>query len=246
MNISISSDHGGFQLKKQLIMFLNTLGYTIVDRGTYDEKSVDYPDYAVPVAVDVANQSSPVGIIIDGAGVGSSIVANKVPGVRAALCNDLFTAHNAKEHNNANILVLGSQVVGPGKAEKIVEVFLKTAFAGGRHERRVKKMDVIDQKYRSGTEISTSNQIEEVVTRIVHNFLDGNEPIVKKTPEQAQPNRSLDRHVPKLVTEEDVRNIIAAGSNEITVDKKTLITPLAHDTMREHRVKLIFQESPGD
>ncbi|RMD95692.1 MAG: RpiB/LacA/LacB family sugar-phosphate isomerase, partial [Calditrichaeota bacterium] len=109
---------------------------------------VDYPDFALAVAEAVANGEAQFGIIIDGAGIGSAMVANKVPGVRAACCNDLFTAMNSREHNGANVLTLGGRVIGEALAKKIVLTWLNTHFGGGRHQRRLQKISAVDQKYR--------------------------------------------------------------------------------------------------
>ncbi|MFC1850130.1 ribose 5-phosphate isomerase B [candidate division CSSED10-310 bacterium] len=253
MDISIASDHGGYDLKQHLISYLKKLGYTIHDHGTQSKQSVDYPDFALKVALDVAHQKVPLGIIIDGAGIGSSIVANKIAQVRAALCNDLYTAQNAKEHNKANILVLGSQVVGPGMAEKIVEVFLKTPFAGGRHERRVKKIETIDARFRSVQGDVETNQIEEIVSNIVQNFLNQNQSNLAlrpdsdkrkavKKPELRTSSPGVNTSVSHLITEDDVKQAVRTGQSEIHVTSKTLITPLALDLIRDCKLELVQRE----
>lgn len=141
MKIIIASDHGGFTLKEKLKKFIqNDLGHDCQDYGCYKEEACDYPDYAFLVAGAVANGLCDLGIMIDGAGIGSAITANKVPGVRAAVANEIYTARNSREHNNANLLTLGSQVIGEGLAKEIVRVWLGTEFAGGRHARRVMKI----------------------------------------------------------------------------------------------------------
>lgn len=147
--IVIGSDHGGFELKEILKNHLMELGYEVDDVGTYSTDSVDYPDYAFRVAEKVARDSSQttLGIIIDGAGVGSGMAANKVPGIRAATCHDVYTARNSREHNNANVLTLGSRVLGVDIAKEIIGVWLKTDFAGGRHKRRVDKITEIERKF---------------------------------------------------------------------------------------------------
>ncbi|MFQ5602897.1 MAG: ribose 5-phosphate isomerase B [bacterium] len=146
--IIIGSDHGGFELKEQLKQQLQKLGYEVEDVGTFSTESVDYPDFAHVVAQKVAQATDLRGIIVDGAGVGSSIAANKVPGVRAAACQDVYTARNSRAHNNANVLTLGSRVLGPDVATDIVTVWLNTEFEGGRHANRVDKIMDIDRKYR--------------------------------------------------------------------------------------------------
>lgn len=146
--VAIGSDHGGYALKEILKSHLRDLRYQFKDFGTFSESSVDYPDYAAAVAEAVASGEAWRGIIIDGAGVGSCIVANKVPGVRAALCHDFYTARNSREHNNANVLTLGSRVIGIDIAKEIVKLWLAAEFGGGRHALRVDKIDAVDTKYR--------------------------------------------------------------------------------------------------
>ncbi|NUO82474.1 ribose 5-phosphate isomerase B [candidate division KSB1 bacterium] len=148
--IVIGSDHGGYALKEQLKDYLRSLGYRHEDVGTFSEAAVDYPDIAELVAQKVANGSAPCGIVIDGAGVGSAIAANKIPGVRAAACYDTYTAKNSREHNNANVLSLGSRNLGIDIAKEIVKVWLATGFGGGRHLKRVEKILALEQKYFRG------------------------------------------------------------------------------------------------
>ncbi len=147
-SIAIGSDHGGFALKNKIVNHLQARGYTVHDLGTHSPDPCDYPDFAHSVAQEVSRGTATFGIILDGAGIGSAMVANKLPGVRAACCNDLFTAANSREHNGANILTLGARVVGDALALKIVEVWLNTNFGGGRHQRRLEKVMQIDQQYR--------------------------------------------------------------------------------------------------
>lgn len=146
--VALGADHGGFQLKEQLKETVAQAGFVAVDCGTHSTDSVDYPDYAYSVARLVANGQAWRGIIVDGAGIGSCMAANKVPGVRAALCYDQATAVNSREHNNANVLTLGAGLIGPQLAGQIVTTWLGTEFAGGRHARRVAKIDALDQRYR--------------------------------------------------------------------------------------------------
>ncbi len=138
--IALGADHGGYGLKEQIKEFLQTRGYQVVDCGTHSTDSVDYPDFARAVAVLVGQGKAWRGIMVDGAGIGSCMAANKVPGVRASMCYDHATAHNAREHNDANLLTLGSGLIGPSLARQIVETWLTTPFAGGRHARRVDKI----------------------------------------------------------------------------------------------------------
>lgn len=147
MKIAIGCDHGAFRLKNEIIEFLNSEKYEVKDFGTYSEESCDYPDIALPVAEAVANKEYDFGILVCGTGIGIGIAANKVPGIRAALCSDTFSAHATREHNNANILTMGQRVVGTGLALDIVKTFLNTEFEGGRHQKRIDKISEIEKKY---------------------------------------------------------------------------------------------------
>jgi ribose 5-phosphate isomerase B len=140
MRVAIGSDHGGFRLKEEIKILLNELKVDSHDFGTYTTASVDYPDISRQVAEAVAKGEYERGIIVCGTGIGVSIAANKIKGIRAALCNDVFSAQMSREHNDANILTLGERVIGPGLARMIVEAWLKTEFAGGRHACRVGKI----------------------------------------------------------------------------------------------------------
>jgi len=145
MRIAIACDHGGYRLKEDLKNYLQELGHSPVDLGTHSEASVDYPDFGLKVAEGVARGDYPLGILICGTGIGMSIVANKVPGVRAALCTDTFMARCSREHNHANVLVLGERVIGPGLARDIVKIWLETEPGGERHQRRVEKIKAIEE-----------------------------------------------------------------------------------------------------
>ena len=145
--VAIGADHGGFKLKELLKKNLAESGYKVVDCGTHSTDSVDYPDLAYAVARLVADGSAWRGIIIDGAGIGSCMAANKVPGVRAAMCYDQATAFNSREHNNANVLTLGAGLIGDSLAKQIMTTWLATEFGGGRHGRRVDKIDSIERRY---------------------------------------------------------------------------------------------------
>ncbi|MBQ6819938.1 MAG: ribose 5-phosphate isomerase B [Clostridium sp.] len=145
--IAIGSDHGGIQLKAEIKKFLLEEGYEVKDFGTNTTDSCDYSDYALPVAEAVAAKEYDFGILVCGTGIGIGIAANKVPGIRAALCSDTFSAHATREHNDANILTLGQRVVGPGLALDIVKVFLNSEFEGGRHQTRINKISEIEKKY---------------------------------------------------------------------------------------------------
>ena len=143
--IALGSDHAGVQLKATIAEQLRSKGIDVKDYGTYDESSCDYPDYAQKVGEAVVSGEAERGILICGTGVGISIAANKVPGVRAALCGDTFTARLSREHNNSNVLCLGARVVGAGLAGDIVEAWLDGQFEGGRHQRRLDKITDLER-----------------------------------------------------------------------------------------------------
>lgn len=145
--VALGTDHGGVDLKETLKSFLQEKGYDVIDVGTHTSDSVDYPDIALQVAELVSSKRACRGIVIDGAGIGSCMAANKVPGVRAALCYDYATAVNSREHNNANVLTLGAGLIGTNLAKQIVQTWLKTAFGGGRHARRVDKITAIEKRF---------------------------------------------------------------------------------------------------
>lgn len=145
--IALGADHGGFAMKETLKAYLRELGYTIKDCGTFSSESVDYPEFAYAVAKLVSEGQAWRGVMIDGAGIGSCMVANKVPGVRASMCYDLSTAANSREHNDANVLTLGGRLIGENLAKQIVKTWLETEFAGGRHERRVNKITGIEKRF---------------------------------------------------------------------------------------------------
>jgi ribose 5-phosphate isomerase B len=148
MKIALGSDHGGYSLKQSLIPFLQERDIQVADAGTNNsEDSVDYPDFAERVALLVSHGEADSGILVCGTGIGISIAANKVPGIRAALVTDVFMARMAKEHNNANILVLGGRVLDEQKACDLVAAWLDAAFEGGRHQGRLDKITEIEKKY---------------------------------------------------------------------------------------------------
>ena len=145
--IAIGADHGGWQLKDFIGRALAETGFAVTDCGTNGPEAVDYPDIAHAVARLVADGTCRWGIIVDGAGIGSCMVANKVPGVRAALCHDLSSARNSREHNHANVLTLGARFIGEGLALEIVRVWLGTAWGPGRHAARVDKISDVERRY---------------------------------------------------------------------------------------------------
>ena len=149
-SIAVGADHGGLPLKEKIGFELRQAGYKVHDVGTDSTDAVDYPDFAHEVARLVADGTCSEGIVVDGAGIGSAMVANKVPGIRAALCYDLSTARNSREHNHANVLTLGAGLIGPSLAWQIVQEWLATPWGEGRHARRVDKITDIDNLYRSG------------------------------------------------------------------------------------------------
>ena len=145
--VALGADHGGFALKEDLKAYLPELGYAVLDCGTNSAEPVDYPDYAFAVAGLVSAGRVFRGIMVDGAGIGSCMAANKIPGIRAAMCHDLSTAVNSREHNDANVLTLGGGLLGASLARQIVKIWLSTDFGGGRHARRVDKIMAIEKRY---------------------------------------------------------------------------------------------------
>lgn len=144
--IAIGADHAGYELKQHLIDRLRSLGHEVSDLGTDSTESCDYPPYCAAVGRAVRDGAADMGIVLGGSGQGEQLAANKVHGVRAALCNDLYTARMARSHNDANVLSMGARVVGEGLAEEIVDLFLATPFEGGRHQRRVDLLMAIEQE----------------------------------------------------------------------------------------------------
>jgi ribose 5-phosphate isomerase B len=144
VRIAIGSDHAGYPLKQHLIGVLQEGKFDVDDLGTHSEDPVDYPIYCAAVGRAVARGDADVGIVLGGSGQGEQISANKVHGVRAALCNDLYTARMAREHNNANVLSIGARIVAPQLADEITNIFLSTGFDGGRHERRIEQITAIE------------------------------------------------------------------------------------------------------
>lgn len=145
--VALGADHGGYELKEQLKGYLRDWGYTVLDQGTDGPSTVDYPDFAEAVANAVVRGAACRGIVIDSAGIGSAMAANKVPGARAAQCYDRATARNSREHNDANILSLGAKLIAPETAREIVAIWLETSFAAGRHQRRIDKIIAIERKH---------------------------------------------------------------------------------------------------
>lgn len=157
MKIALGSDHRGFYAKEKLKPVLEQLGYEVEDFGTDSTKAFDYTDVAIPAATSVANGSSDRAILLCGTGLGVSISANKVIGIRAALCHDELTAQMSRQHNDANVLCLPADLIGEALTRRIVEVWLETAFEGGRHSRRVQKIMEIEKHYLAGGTIPANN-----------------------------------------------------------------------------------------
>lgn len=148
MKIAIGADHAGFALKQHLLATLTRLGHQVDDLGTHDTEPVDYPEICANVARAVIGARAERGIVIGGSGQGEQMAANKIPGARAALCNDLYTARLSRQHNDANILALGGRIVGCGLADEIVALWLTTAFDGGRHQRRIEQIAELERRER--------------------------------------------------------------------------------------------------
>ncbi|WP_240376169.1 ribose 5-phosphate isomerase B [Bacillus piscicola] len=146
MKLAIGSDHAGLRLKEEILQVLNEMDLEIDDVGCHCDDSVDYPDYAIPVANKVASGEADKGILICGTGIGMSISANKIKGIRCALVHDVFSAKATRAHNDSNILAMGERIVGPGLAAEIVKAWLGTEYEGGRHARRVEKMMAIEEQ----------------------------------------------------------------------------------------------------
>jgi ribose 5-phosphate isomerase B len=148
MNIAIGSDHGGFRLKEEIIKVIEKLGHHVTDYGCTCEDSVDYPDYALEVCNQVVSGKADRGILICGTGIGMSIAANKIPGIRCALVHDVFSAKATREHNDSNVLAMGERVIGPGLAAEIVSVWLSTEFSHQeRHQNRINKVKALEEKH---------------------------------------------------------------------------------------------------
>jgi ribose 5-phosphate isomerase B len=145
--VAFGADHAGYELKLRLIERLSAAGYDIIDHGTHSTESVDYPEFCAAAARSVRDGDADVGIVVGGSGQGEQLAANKVKGVRAALCNCLYTARLARQHNDANVLSIGARVVGVGLADEIVDIFMATDFEGGRHARRVAQITELEEQF---------------------------------------------------------------------------------------------------
>ncbi len=221
--VALGSDHGGYRLKEALKVHLRDQGYEVNDCGTFGEKSVDYPDIAGEVAQKVSDKSTRFGIIIDGAGIGSAMVANKFSGVRAALCYDVSSAKNAREHNDANILTLGAGLIGSALALQITDTFLAHECTLERHLNRVKKINLLDENSSandsvSGENVLTNADLSQIAQRVSQIL---NETDVRISPESASPSENCDN---KMIcncgvcverTPETIRQFIDYGVDRI-------------------------------
>jgi ribose 5-phosphate isomerase B len=233
MNIVIGSDHGGYELKCVLAGYLKSLNHNVYDVGANSREACDYPDFAFKVAECVAAKRASFGIMIDGAGIGSAMCANRVEGVLAATCNELFVTRNAREHNNANVMCLGSQVIGPGLAKKLVDVFLETKFEGGRHLKRVDKI----LAYLNGALSSPQQMISTIVERVM--AVIGNQGTgAGQTASSAAADLSGGPR--ELICEDYIKNKCEPGST-LTVKKGTMITSLAMDMARKKKITVLYQ-----
>jgi RpiB/LacA/LacB family sugar-phosphate isomerase len=150
MRLAIGSDHAGFELKENIVIFLRESGHQTIDVGTHNKDPVDYPDYAEAVGVALREGRADRGIVICGSGVGASVAANKIPGIRAGLCHDTYSAHQGVEHDDMNVLVLGARVIGPEMARELVRAYLGASFTGEeRHRRRLAKVSALETRYAS-------------------------------------------------------------------------------------------------
>jgi len=147
MKIALAADHEGFPLKEKIREYLKNKGLEVEDHGPSNSERVDYPDFAEKVAVQVAAKQADYGVLVCATGIGMMIAANKVPGIRAAAANDTISARMAREHNNANVLTMGGRMIDEAAMHQIVDTWLSTPFAGGRHERRVEKIEALEQRY---------------------------------------------------------------------------------------------------
>lgn len=147
MRIAIASDHAGFKLKQDLVKYLGELGYTVEDLGTNSEDPVDYPDYAAAIGHAVSEGAAERGVLVCGSGVGASVAANKLKGIRAGICHDTYSAHQGVEHDDMNVLVLGARVIGPALARELAAAFMKATFSGEeRHVRRLNKVKALEKQ----------------------------------------------------------------------------------------------------
>lgn len=239
MRIALGADHGGFPLKGILAKFLADEGHEVLDCGTHSTDAVDYPDIAVLVGAKVQSGEADLGLMVDGAGIGSAMALNRMPGVLAAVCSDHFVTRNAREHNNANVMTLGSMVVGPGFAKELVKLFVSTPFAGGRHEKRVNK---IHQVAESSGRLSLES-IRRVVAEIVARVLAQGAPAAAPPSAPAAPGAPpapKARSVRRVVSQEDVR-VAARDGVPIVCGRGSIVTDLARECARDKGVTITVE-----
>lgn len=229
----VGADHGGFLLKEDLKKAAGELGWKVQDVGTHSPEPVDYPDVAHKLALEVLASADALGLMVDGAGVGSAMSANKVPGIRAAVANEIYTARNAREHNHANVLCLGSQVIGAGVAREVLRAFLTTKPGGERHERRVNKIRELERTYALSGGVTPA--LVEKITKILLESLSAK-------PTKAAATAAVKRPKTRPVLSE--RDVLAADRKRpLVVAPGTLVTPQARDTARALGLKIT--EEPG-
>jgi len=229
MDIVIGADHGGYDLKCVIVDYLKSLNHNVIDAGTKTKEACDYPDFAFKVAEYVSANPKAVGIMIDGAGIGSSMCANRVPGVLAAVCNELYVTRNAREHNGANVMCMGSMVVGTGLAKKLVDTFIEAKFEGGRHSKRVDKI----LNYSSFSPVNGGPVDEGLIKAIITKVLaaagfGGN-----------APNTAVNPSHSGLISEEYVRK--CQSGTELFIARGTIITDLAKDAARAKGITVRFE-----
>ncbi len=233
MNIVIGSDHGGYELKCVLSEYLKSLNHNVYDVGANSSQACDYPDFAFKVAECVAAKQASFGIMIDGAGIGSAMCANRVEGILAATCNELFVTKNAREHNNANVMCIGAQVIGPGLAKKLVDVFLETKFEGGRHLKRVDKI----LSYLNGAISSPQQLISTIVERVMA-VIGNRETGSEQAAQSAAPDPIAGGR--ELICEDYIKNKCEPGST-LAVKKGTIITALAMDMALKKKITVLYR-----
>lgn len=211
--VAIASDHGGYELKAYLKRFLAEAGYGVDDLGTNSTDSVDYPDFARAVAEAVAAGQAWRGIMIDAAGIGSAIAANKVPGVRASLCYDRATARNSREHNDANVLTLGARMLRAEEAREIVAVWLATPFAGGRHQRRIEKIAALEHPARESPRNgdARASLVDEITAEVVRQLSEARHDVPELAPSEDAECPACGGHCVESCPEK-ARRILSAGA----------------------------------
>jgi ribose 5-phosphate isomerase B len=153
MRVAVGSDHGGFPIKQAIVDELLRLGHEVIDKGAFDDQPVDYPDFAEAVGLSIIGGTAERGIVLCGIGVGASVAANKIPGIRAAVCHDTYSAHQGVEHDDMNVLTLGARVIGPELAIELVRAFMGARFSGeARHQRRLDKVNAIEARFSGAKE----------------------------------------------------------------------------------------------